>query len=73
MSSSGYLTTAEVSERFRITAKTALRWRQHGTGPGHARAGKKILYPISEVERYERELAAAAGLPLDAMPAMLNP
>jgi predicted site-specific integrase-resolvase len=62
VSSSGYLTTAEVSERFRITPKTALRWRQQGNGPGHIRAGKKILYPINEVERYERELATVAGL-----------
>jgi hypothetical protein len=62
-----YLTTAELSERFHITPKTALRWRHEGNGPGHVRAGKKILYPISEVERYERELAAEAGLPLDAM------
>lgn len=55
-----YLTTREVAQRFRTAPSTVNEWRQKGTGPLGIRFGKKVLYPLPEVEAYEQRLIEAA-------------
>jgi len=52
-----YLTLAEVADRLRISRKTLYnrRWRENG-GPKWVREGNRVLYPLAEVEAYERAL-----------------
>lgn len=49
-----YLTTRELSERFRLTIKTLNKMRQNGSGPAFVRIGNRVRYPLSAVEAYER-------------------
>ena len=50
-----YLTTEEVAQRFRTQASTVRYWRHTKRGPQGVRVGKRVLYPESEVARWERE------------------
>lgn len=56
-----YLTTAELAERFRTTAPTVRYWRHMGYGPRGVRIGRRVLYPLHEVERWEREKLQATA------------
>lgn len=58
------LTTKQVSERYPFLPAATLRyWRHAGTGPASFTVGKKVLYRISEVERWldEQEKATTRG------------
>jgi hypothetical protein len=50
-----FLTPQELSARWRgeILVQTLANWRFKRIGPGYVRAGKAILYPISEIEKWE--------------------
>jgi hypothetical protein len=52
-----YLTTEEVSERYRgeITVGTLANWRALKIGPPYAKIGKAILYPVTELEAWEKK------------------
>ncbi|SEC57389.1 Helix-turn-helix domain-containing protein [Streptomyces sp. 2131.1] len=52
-----YLTTAEVAERYRTAESTVRYWRQLKKGPRGIKVGKRVLYPETELLRYERALA----------------
>lgn len=56
MSDKRYLTPAELSERFekRISPRTLSNWRCAGTGPKFVKLGGRILYPLEQVEEWER-------------------
>jgi hypothetical protein len=56
-----YLTLAEVAERYRTTERTVRHWRLCGHGPRGVKIGKRVLYPLSEIECFDRELLASAG------------
>jgi hypothetical protein len=56
-----YLTLAEVADRYRTTERTVRHWRLCGHGPRGVRVGKRVLYPIAEIDRFDRELLASAG------------
>ena len=56
-----YLTTADVAERFRTCPATVRYWRHTGYGPTGARFGRRVLYPLVEVERWEREIQNQPG------------
>jgi predicted DNA-binding transcriptional regulator AlpA len=56
-----YLTLTEVAERYRTTPATVRYWRHCGRGPRGVRIGTRVLYPLSEIERFDRELLASAG------------
>jgi len=48
---------AEVAEHYRKTVKAIRRWRERGIGPRAVRIdGVHLLYPRSEVERYDRQI-----------------
>lgn len=51
-----FLTPEELVARWRweLSVETLSNWRFKRIGPGYVRAGKAILYPVSELERWER-------------------
>jgi hypothetical protein len=59
--SKAYLTVPELAERYRTTVAVVRYWRHTGYGPRGVRVGVRVLYPVGEVERFERELQALAG------------
>lgn len=51
-----FLTTDEVAERFRTSASTVRYWRHVGDyGPRGVKIGRRVLYDLAEVERWEAE------------------
>jgi hypothetical protein len=51
------LTAEEVSERYRgeITVGTLRNWRAMRIGPGFIKIGKAVLYPITELDAWDRK------------------
>jgi hypothetical protein len=62
MSQPQYLTAAEVSAHFqgRISVRTLNNWRSSGGGPPFRKIGGKVLYPASELERWEQSRTFAS-------------
>ncbi|WP_432091791.1 helix-turn-helix transcriptional regulator [Streptomyces sp. NRRL F-5630] len=56
--STRYLTTADVAERYRTAASTVRYWRHIGYGPKGIKVGRRVLYSMTEIERFEKALAA---------------
>nr|WP_319797729.1 helix-turn-helix domain-containing protein [Nitrobacter sp.] len=56
MSTNAYLTLEEVIERYRnkISEGTLRNWRSRRIGPSFIKAGRAILYPIEELDRWDR-------------------
>ena len=54
MSSSDYLTTAQLADRWGVHCDTLLRWRKAGKGPNYFKTPGSVLYPLAEVEQYEK-------------------
>lgn len=50
------LDVEELRERwgYKITSNTLQMWRSKGIGPKYIRL-KKVMYPLHEVEKYERD------------------
>lgn len=55
-SAAGFLTPAEVSERYRgkITTGTLANWRCNGDGPPFTKTGGVILYPLVDLLEWEK-------------------
>lgn len=53
-----YLTTAEVAERYRTADATVRYWRMINYGPRGTKVGRRVLYPLAEIERFDQTLAA---------------
>jgi hypothetical protein len=49
------LTPEELAERWRISKGTLANWRVSGEGPRYIKFGRRVLYPLSEVEAFERK------------------
>lgn len=49
------LTSSEVAARLRISKGTLANWRTTGEGPRFIKFGKTILYPESELLKFERK------------------
>lgn len=58
------MTTEEVAGKCRTTPETVRYWRHIGTGPTGFKVGRRVLYPVTEVDRWLRGLAASAGVAL---------
>lgn len=56
-----YLTFLEVVERYRTTEEVVRYWRKTGYGPKGVKAGRRLLYPLAEIERFDRELLKLAN------------
>jgi hypothetical protein len=54
MSSSDYLTAAQLAERWGLHPATLKRWRKDRKGPAYFRTPGFVLYPLAEVEQYEK-------------------
>lgn len=56
MSGPIFLTLEEIVERYRgqISAGALRNWRSMRIGPSFIRIGKAILYPLDELDRWER-------------------
>ena len=54
MKSSEYLTTSQLAERWGLHYDTLLRWRKAGKGPAYFKTPGYVLYPLAEVEQYEK-------------------
>jgi hypothetical protein len=52
-----FLTAQEVSERYRgeITVGTLRNWRAMRIGPTFVKIGKAVLYPVDELEAWDRQ------------------
>ena len=57
MSNAQYLTPDEVSERNRreISPGTLRNWRAMLIGPSYVKVGKGVLYPVTELEAWDRK------------------
>jgi predicted DNA-binding transcriptional regulator AlpA len=48
-----FLTEREFSDRLKVPARTAQRWRSTGDGPPFVRLGpRRVAYRLSDVERW---------------------
>lgn len=45
----------EAAERLRVHPGTLSNWRVQGVGPRFIKLGRKVLYPVAEIEAFERE------------------
>jgi len=52
-----FLTTDEVAERYRgeISPGTLRNWRALKFGPSFLKVGKAVLYPLTELEAWDRK------------------
>lgn len=57
---SAKLTTEEVADRYRTVPSTVRYWRMNGTGPTGVKIGRRVLYDLSDLERWEAEQADKA-------------
>lgn len=48
-----HLKPEEVALRLRTTPGTLSNWRMQGRGPKYIKLGRKVLYPLREVEAFE--------------------
>lgn len=57
MSDTRFLTCEEVSERYRgeISVGTLRNWRAMRFGPAFVKVGKAVLYPLEELEAWDRK------------------
>jgi hypothetical protein len=64
-----FLTAEEVFERYRgaIGTGTLRNWRAMKTGPSFLKLGKAVLYPVAELEAWERKIlvSCAARVPAE--------
>lgn len=57
------LTTEELAERLRTSPENVHVMHSRGTGPKSFRRGKRRLYPLPEVEAWEKSRLATSGTP----------
>ncbi len=57
MATAQYLTPDEVSERYRgeISTGTLRNWRALRIGPSYVKVGKGVLYPVTELDAWDRK------------------
>lgn len=49
-----HLTSREAADRLRLSTRTLENWRVAGKGPRFAKFGRRVVYPIAEIEAYEQ-------------------
>lgn len=49
------LLPTEAAARLRTTIGTLANWRVRGQGPRFIKVGRKVLYPVAEIEAWERK------------------
>jgi len=56
-SDSRFWTIDEVAEHYRTSVATLRYWRYTGYGPKGTKVGRNILYPQTEIERFDQEVS----------------
>jgi len=59
-----FLTMEEVAEHYRTTKASVQWWRQTGFGPRGTKVGRRVLYPISEILRFDAAVRAEVSGPV---------
>jgi hypothetical protein len=49
-----FFTDLQLAERWHLHRKTLIRWRTSNTGPAFVKINGRVLYPLAEVEQYEK-------------------
>jgi hypothetical protein len=49
------LDTATLAARSGVSARTVEGWRRYGTGPNYTHLGRRVVYRVSDVARWEWE------------------
>ena len=62
-----YLTLPEVAEHYRTSPATVRFWRHKGIGPRGVVVGRRVLFSVDEIDRYDRELADQTAEPPPAV------
>jgi len=44
----------EAADRLRLSKQTLANWRVAGTGPRFIKFGRRVLYPLAELEAFEQ-------------------
>jgi excisionase family DNA binding protein len=52
---SPWLTTEELADRLHLSIKTLQNWKLEGRGPTAVKVGRRLLYKLTTVEKWERE------------------
>jgi len=55
-----FWTMEETASHYRISVGTLRHWRHVSYGPKGRRVGRKVLYPRTEIERFDREIGQHA-------------
>lgn len=55
------LTDEDLADRWKTSKKTLYRLRTQNRGPKYLKISKKILYPLTAVEEYEKQLIDGPG------------
>lgn len=66
MAGDRHLTVEELADREHTTPETVRYWLKNGRGPRSIKPGRRRLFPLAEVVRWEREMLANGGVPKDA-------
>ena len=53
--SSGYLTTKELSQRWKVNPNTIEHWRIYGFVPEFIKIGRKVLYSLESIIEFENK------------------
>ena len=54
MSFSEFLTDVQLAERWHVHRQTLIRWRSLNKGPSYSKINGRVLYPLAEVEQFEK-------------------
>lgn len=54
------LLSKEAAARLRVAVSTLAAWRVTGAGPRYIKFGTRVLYPISEIEAFEKKCLRSA-------------
>ena len=49
-----HLTARETAARWKLNVVTLANWRVQGKGPKFIKLGRRVLYPLGEIEAYEQ-------------------
>lgn len=60
MKDTQHLTTKELAERLRVNEQTPRKWRMTGYGPKALKIGKKVVYSLVEIEKWEKSHLSAS-------------
>lgn len=66
MGDKAFLTSKELSDRWRLSDQTLANWRYAGKGPPFIRVGARVLYPVEGIHAFEK--LSTAWLSQDSSP-----